>query len=175
MAAFELGRRKFSQEARTLRFEGSHSLARYLVPKIGDLSHEVFYILYLDRNNNFLGEKEMYRGGMTSVTVDARHLFKEAMETDATSVVVCHNHPSGGVAPSLTDDLLTQHLVSVSQVVDVRLLDHIIVSSTKWYSYADQGRIEFMNEIAKQKLKDIESVTLEARNHAGSRGRNHRF
>jgi DNA repair protein RadC len=161
IAAFELGRRRNTHEARTLRFEGSNTLGRYLVPKIGDLPHEVFYIIYLDRNSNFLGEKEIYRGGMTSVSVDARHLFKEAMETDATSVVVCHNHPSGSVSPSHNDDVLTQHLVSVAHIVGVRLLDHLIVTSTKWYSYANQGRIEAMYEIAKEKLKDIEGITLE--------------
>jgi DNA repair protein RadC len=163
MAAFELARRNLAQENRMVKFSGSPELSRYLIPKIGDLPYEVFYVIFLDRRNFFLGEKEMYRGGSAGVTVDARYLYKQVLASTASSIIVCHNHPSGRPTPSNTDDELTQHLVSISEVVGVPLIDHIIVTHKLWYSYADQGVLTSMKAKAKTAMQHIMPVKDDGR------------
>jgi DNA repair protein RadC len=144
IAAFELARRRLANEAQRTHFSDSTSLARYLIPKVGDKSIEVFYVVYLDRQNQVLAEEELFRGGISNVTVDGRLVFKQAMSHSASSIVVCHNHPSGRPTPSRADDLLTEHLLGIAEIVGISVLDHIIVTHRQWYSYADQGLLKPM-------------------------------
>ncbi|HEX2899060.1 MAG TPA: DNA repair protein RadC [Bacteroidia bacterium] len=144
VAGFELARRKLATDHQQVHFMHSGDIARYLIPKIGDLRNEVFYVVSLDRANNVIAEAEVHRGGVSSVTVDARLVFKEAINKLASSVVVCHNHPSGSIRPSKSDDELTAHLVAAGKVLEMRVLDHLIIARQNWYSYADNGRIRQM-------------------------------
>jgi DNA repair protein RadC len=152
-AAFELARRKLAAENYQPQFNYSGDIARYLVPKLGDLRTEVFYMVSLDRRNKVIGEAEIHRGGVSYVTVDARIVFKEAINKLASSIVVAHNHPSGGLEPSKSDDELTYYLVGVSQVVDIPILDHLIIARRQWYSYADSGRLREIEDEAGIDLK----------------------
>lgn len=159
-AAFELARRKLAAENQVVHFRSSADIARYLVPTIGDLPHEVFYVLSLDRQNKLLGESEVHRGGVGHVPVDAKMVFKEAINRLASSIVVCHNHPSGSVLPSKADDSITFQLVCVSKLLDIRILDHVIVARRDWYSYADLGRLGQMEREAGL-LKEQSDVVLQ--------------
>ena len=158
MAAFELARRRLAHENSPFKFSCSKELSDYLMPKIGDLAHEVFYVLFADSRNHIIGEKELYRGGLTKVSVDANHLFKQAMSQSAFSIVIAHNHPSGRELPSESDDELTQHIVAVSRLVGIPVLDHLIVTHRTWYSYADHGLIEVMKTKADKILRDLTKI-----------------
>jgi DNA repair protein RadC len=144
MSAFELAKRRSLDEDRRPIFTCSNDIYNYVSPKIGDLPHEVFYVLFLNRRNQLVIEKEMYRGSNTSVTVDGAYIFGKAISYKATGIILCHNHPSGNKKPSKSDDKLTQQIVSLGGVLQVDVLDHVIVTLQGWYSYADQGVIDMM-------------------------------
>jgi DNA repair protein RadC len=148
VAAFELARRKLSTEHQLVNFTYSGDIARYLIPKIGDLRSEVFYVISLDRKHSVIGESEIHKGGVSSVYVDPKIVFKEAINRLASSIVLCHNHPSGSVLPSKADDKITQHLVAAGRMLEIPILDHIIVARQNWYSYGDHGRIREMEALA---------------------------
>jgi len=152
VASFEISRRKLAQSNLPTNFRDSGSVARYLQPKLGDLAHEVFHVLFLDRSHNLIDECTMFSGGTSAVTVDAKMIFKKAVDKLASSIVVCHNHPSGNTRPSPADDNLTLRLGTFATLMDIRLLDHLIISATGWYSYGDQG------ELVKNQQIIVESV-----------------
>ncbi len=139
VASFELANRRMQSEHLVLRFDTSNALANYLMPKIGNLPYEVFHLIYLDRQNQMLGELEVFRGGVSRVTVDGQYVFKLAISNNASSIVVCHNHPTGCTKPSFEDDDMTQHLIAISEITGIALRDHLVVTHKGWYSYADQG------------------------------------
>lgn len=158
LAAFEIARRRIATENRPQQFGSSKDLAKYLIPKIGDRATEVFYALFLDKQNQILAERELFRGGVHSVSVDAHHLFRLAIANNASAIVVAHNHPSGRELPSRLDDDLTHHLVVLSRVVGILLLDHLIVTDRRWYSYADHGMIDLMRSNAERIFGKIPSI-----------------
>lgn len=146
VAAFELARRKLSTEHQLVNFTFSGDIARYLIPKIGDERKEMFYVISLDRKHNVIGESKIHEGGVSSVNVDPRIVFKEAINRLASSIVLCHNHPSGNPQPSKSDDALTRNLVAAGKLLDIPVLDHVIVARQNWYSYGDHGRIKQMED-----------------------------
>ncbi len=146
VSAFELARRRLADDHRPARFSSSNDLAKYLIPKIGDLPYEVFYVIFLDRGNSLIAEKEFFRGGISHVSVDGISLFKEALVRGASAVVVSHNHPTGRPAPSTADDDLTQYLIGLAHISGITLVDHLIVTHRNWYSYADLGILTKMAE-----------------------------
>ncbi len=158
MSAFELARRKMAAEHQPRRLDGSGALSRYLIPKIGELNYEVFYVIFLDRQNQVVGEKELFKGGLSHVAVDGCYVFQQAISHNASAVIVAHNHPAGSVRPSRADDELTQHLVAISRVVGITLIDHMIVSHRNWYSYADLGMLQAMSINANQMLNGFEGM-----------------
>lgn len=139
VAAFELGRRKGAADHARLKITSSAMAASYLSSKLGDLPHEVFMVLFLNQKNEIKAEKQMFHGGVSSTTVDPKMVFKEAMLQLASSIIVSHNHPSGNPKPSAADIRITRKLVAGAAVCDIRMLDHIIVSSSSYYSFADEG------------------------------------
>lgn len=139
-AALELGRRR--QEAEALpRYRVSNPLetANWLRAKLKDYKHEVFGVLYLNSASKILHFEIVGQGGLTNTAVDARLIFKTALSLGAVSFIVCHNHPSGSLQPSQADKLLTQHIRTGAQYLDIRLLDHIIVSQEGFFSFADNA------------------------------------
>lgn len=141
VSAFELGRRKAQGEILQTRITSSETAARYLMPKLADLEREVFYILFLNRNNVIKAEKQIFTGGVSATVVDAKIIFKEAINHLASSIILAHNHPSGNLKPSHADKQITQKLKAGSQYFDIQLLDHIIVSHKGYYSFADDGEL----------------------------------
>ncbi len=139
VATFELGRRKSQPQAKKFRISSSASAAEYLTPLLEDQEQEIFYVLFLNRNHEIESEKEIFRGGIASTIVDPKLVFREAIHRLASSIIVAHNHPSGNLKPSQADIQITQKLKQGSQLFDINLLDHLIISRKGYFSFADEG------------------------------------
>ena len=111
----------------------------YLQMRLGALPHEVFAVLFLDAQQRLIACEEMFRGTLTQTSVYPREVVKRALELNTASVILSHNHPSGVLEPSRADELLTQTLKSSLQLVDVRVLDHVVVGRTGAMSFAERG------------------------------------
>ena len=103
------------------------------------LPHEEFWILYLNQSNRLLEKYRLSKGGITQTTVDLRLAFKRAFEVGATGLILAHNHPSGGLTPSSSDEQITRKFKLAAASVDLRILDHLIVSKKGYFSFADEG------------------------------------
>lgn len=100
---------------------------------------EEFKVLLLNRNNTVLGVYSMSRGGVSGTVVDAKLVFSVALKCNASSIIIAHNHPSGNLSPSEVDKNLTQKLKQASQYLDIKLLDHLIITKDDFYSFSDNG------------------------------------
>ena len=102
---------------------------------------EFFKVLYLNRAHKPLGIQTISMGGSSSTIVDAKMIFTGALLANAQSIILCHNHPSGNLRPSPHDDMLTRSLVEAGKLLDLPVKDHIILSSSSYYSFSDEGKI----------------------------------
>lgn len=139
-AALELGRRR--QAAATLEktiIKSSLDIAQYLKAVLKDFNYEVFAVLFLNRANKINHFEIISRGGITGTVADPRIILKKALENDAVSLVLSHNHPSGSLKPSRADEELTLKIKEAAKYFDIKILDHIIVSEEGYYSFADEG------------------------------------
>jgi DNA repair protein RadC len=139
-AALELGRRR--QAAATLDktvVQSSKDIAQYLRAVLKDFTYEVFAVLFLNRANKVNHFEIISRGGITGTVADPRVILKRALEQDATSIVLSHNHPSGSLKPSNADEALTKKIKEAAKYLDIKVIDHIIVSEEGYYSFADEG------------------------------------
>jgi DNA repair protein RadC len=109
--------------------------------RIGHLEHEVFGVIHLDTHHRVLKIDEMFRGSLTQTSVYPREVVKEVLACNSCAVILFHNHPSGSAEPSRTDEVLTAQLRAALSLVDVRVLDHMIVTSTEVLSFAERGLI----------------------------------
>ena len=142
VAAMELGRRR--QAALLLEkplVKDSRSVAAYLQTLLKDYHHEVFGVLYLNRAGRIKNFGIISQGGITGTIADPRLIFKKALEEEAVSIILCHNHPSGSLRPSRADEELTLKIREGGKYLDIKLLDHIIVGDEGYFSFADEGRI----------------------------------
>lgn len=140
VAALELGRRR--QAAASLEkpvVSSSADVAVYLQASLRDYKHEVFAVIYLNRANKINDIKIISEGGITGTVADPRIILKLALEKDAVSLILCHNHPSGSLRPSRADEELTQKIKEAARYFDIKVLDHLIVSDDGYYSFADEG------------------------------------
>ena len=139
-AAMELGRRR--QIAMALErpvIKDSPTAAAYLRPQLVDYPYEVFGVLYLNQSGGLKHFEKISKGGITATTVDPRLIFKKALEEDAVSIIVSHNHPSGSLRPSKADEALTAKICEGARYLDIKLLDHIIVGDQGYFSFANEG------------------------------------
>ena len=113
----------------------------YLRLRLGDRPHEVFAVLFMDSQNRVIAYEELFRGTLNQTSVYPREVVLEALNRNAAAVILCHNHPSGSPQPSRADEILTQTLKSALALVDVRVLDHMIVTRGKVLSFAEEGLI----------------------------------
>lgn len=143
LAACELGRRRLLEEAREKKhITTSTDLYNLLKPRMEDLDHEESYAVYMRMDNSIIGQPYLIgRGGISETSVDIRIILREALQRGATTVAIAHNHPSGNHRPSRQDDALTDRLQRACQVMQLRLLDHLIITDTDYYSYREQGKI----------------------------------
>ncbi|MEP7277390.1 MAG: DNA repair protein RadC [Bacteroidota bacterium] len=139
-AALELGRRRQASgflEKQQVR--NSTDIARYLQTLLSDYQHEVFAVVFLNQANKINHFEIISKGGITGTVADPRIILKKALQEDAVSIVLCHNHPSGNLRPSRADELLTRKIKEAAGYFDIKVLDHIIVSNEGYYSFADEG------------------------------------
>ena len=141
-AALELGRRRQTVlSVATDRITSSAEAYQYFRHQLEDLPHEEFWVMYLNRANRIIEIRRHTVGGIASTVVDKRLLLKEALELRAVSMILAHNHPSGNLKPSQIDLSITKDLKSSAALMDIKLLDHLIVTSNKYYSFADEGQL----------------------------------
>jgi DNA repair protein RadC len=139
-AALELGRRRHASSAleKTV-VRTSRDIAQYLQATLKDYNYEVFAVVFLNRANKINHFEIISKGGITGTVADPRIILKKALEEDATSIVLCHNHPSGNLHPSRADEELTKKIKEAAAYFDIKIIDHIIVSEEGFYSFADEG------------------------------------
>jgi DNA repair protein RadC len=138
-AALELGIRRNLFEKEKFVITHSSDVANYLRAKLEHKKHEVFVAVYLNRSNKIQHHEVISTGGITGTVADPRIILKKALEHDATSIILCHNHPSGSLKPSKADEDLTYKIKEAARYFDIGILDHIIVSDEGYYSFADEG------------------------------------
>ena len=142
IAALELGRRrKDSETAVQEKIISSGDAFKQVKPVFMDLLHEEFWILFLSRSNNLIRKEFISRGGVSGTLVDPKMVFKPALQYLASSMILCHNHPSGNLKPSEADLQITKQLKEAGKSLEIPVLDHIIVAEEEYYSFADNNLI----------------------------------
>ena len=140
VAALELGRRRRSEEAvKTNKINSSNSVYELMQPLIGELPHEEFWVIYLNNSNVIIMKNRLSKGGITGTLVDVRLVLKNALEVGAVGLILVHNHPSGSLKPSQSDKQLTQKLAVAAQSLDIKVLDHLIITEKAYFSFADEN------------------------------------
>ena len=142
LAAMELGRRRTStQQTERIPVKSSETVFKLFHPILGDLDHEEFWLLMLNRANRVLGRFKVSQGGLSGTVIDTRIILKKALDNLASSIVVCHNHPSGNNQPSDADVKITEKLKKAAAMVEIKLIDHVIIADKSYFSFADEGLI----------------------------------
>lgn len=140
IAALELGRRRRAEESLELqKITSSKAVFEIMQPIVGELPHEEFWVLYLNNSNKVIYKTQISKGGITGTVVDTRIIYKTALEHNATSLILCHNHPSGVLQASDADKQITRKLKEAGKQLDVLVLDHVIVTEKSYFSFADEG------------------------------------
>ncbi|MBL4745563.1 MAG: DNA repair protein RadC [Flavobacteriaceae bacterium] len=140
ITALELGRRQLiSMEVVPISIAGSKDVFVLMKPLVGDLNHEEFWVIFLNNSNKIIDKTQLSKGGLTGTLVDTRLLFKQAIGLLATGIILCHNHPSGKVNPSESDKILTRKIVDGGTTLDIKVLDHVIITEKTYFSFADEG------------------------------------
>lgn len=141
-AALELGRRrKLEDGVRQEKITSSRDVFDVMQPILGELSHEEFWILYLNNSNKVLQKQQLSKGGITGTLVDVRLVLKQALEVGAVALILCHNHPSGTLRPSNADKQITAKLSNAALSLDIKVLDHLIVTENAYFSFADENQM----------------------------------
>jgi len=142
VAALELGKRRKDANVFTKnKIMGSKDAADYFFPILGDLNHEEFWIMLLDRGNNILDSFMISQGGISGTVIDVRLILKTALEKLSSSMILCHNHPSGTMQASDADLKITRKIKDAAQLMDISVLDHIIIGQNRYLSLSDEGML----------------------------------
>lgn len=140
IAAMELGRRrKLDDLTNKKKISASQDVFDIFQPILCDLPHEEFWVLFLNQSNKVIDKIKISQGGVSATIIDVRIILKHALERLASSIILCHNHPSGNLHPSEQDRSITTKLKEASKYLDISVLDHIIVTDTRFYSFLDEG------------------------------------
>ena len=141
-AALELGRRR---QAGTIinkpALKESRDVALFMQSRLKDQNQELFAVIFLNQSNKVNHFEIVSQGGITGTVADPRIILKKALEKNAVSLILCHNHPSGSLKPSNADQELTTKIKEAAKFFDIKILDHLIVSDEGYYSFADEGLI----------------------------------
>ena len=142
IAALELGKRRKSEDMGSRKkIVSSLDIYSYFHPFLCDLPYEEFWALFLNHSNRIIDRFKISQGGIAETTVDGKLIYKEAIARLASFVVLCHNHPSGNYLPSPQDSAVTQRVKKGLELLDMKLLDHVILTDGNYYSFADAGKI----------------------------------
>lgn len=138
--ALEIGRRRAAQEVpEKPKIGGSKDVFNLLHPYLMDLQVEEFWCVYLNQSNKVIFKERLTKGGINQSIVDIRILFANALSHLATAIVIAHNHPSGNLQPSAQDIAITKSIKNAGELMQIKLLDHLIFSQTSYYSFADEN------------------------------------
>lgn len=139
VAALELGKRHGNADIPLYpKIKSSKDAYTVLKPIYTDYEHEEFWVLFLDNSNKVINRYQISKGGITSTVVDRRLIFKRALLSGAVAIILSHNHPSGSLRPSEQDKAITTMIKKSSSIMDIKLLDHIIVTDKSYFSFADE-------------------------------------
>ena len=140
ITALELGKRRRQSEALERKKVNSSAMVfEMMQPVIGDLSHEEFWAVFLSASNKVISRRCISKGGITGTMADLRMIFREGVINNSTGVIICHNHPSGSCIPSHPDKILTRKIAEAGKVMDIKLLDHLIITEHQYFSFADEA------------------------------------
>ncbi len=142
VAALELGRRrKLSEIMERKKITNSSEAFEAFSSLTSDLPYEEFWVAYLNRANKIINIQKASQGGISGTVIDTRIILKQAIELLASTLILCHNHPSGNLMPSDADKSITQKITEAGKLMDIKVVDHIIVCDQKYFSFADEGLI----------------------------------
>lgn len=142
IAALELGNRKRSQDALAReKVAGSRDVYELFHGELADAQYESFWVLLLNRANRVIRKVNISEGGVSGTVADPKKIYKMALDHNASSIILCHNHPSGNTQPSEADIRLTRKLKDAGLMLDLPVLDHLIVGGDSYFSFADEGMI----------------------------------
>lgn len=140
LSALELGRRRQQTDAlKQKSITSSRQAYELLVPCLGDIQHEEFWIILLNRKSVVIKYKCLTKGGFAGTIVDARQIFYWAIRENASSIILAHNHPSGTLHPSNLDINITMNLIKAGTLLDIKISDHLIITNSGFYSFSDNG------------------------------------
>lgn len=140
LSALELGRRRTQTEIiQKPKIASSKDVFNMIHPILGDLPHEEFWILILNRSNHVIDKIRISQGGISGTVIDARLILKFAIEKFASGIILCHNHPSGNTEPSEPDKKITHKIQNAANFMEINVLDHIIIADKHFFSFADEG------------------------------------
>lgn len=142
-AALELGKRRLDEfrYSKPARIQTSGDVFRIMRPVMFDLDHEEFWCIMLNNANLVTDRIMISSGGMTETTVDIRMIMRQVILCKACGIIISHNHPSGNLSPSVQDQKITDRIKQASGILGIRFLDHIIISGSGYFSFADEGRL----------------------------------
>lgn len=139
VAALEIGRRRRGESAQKItKINSSKDVFELLQPILGELPHEEFWIVYLNNSNKVLHKEQLSKGGITGTLVDIRLVLKQALEYGAVGIILAHNHPSSTLRPSSADKQITNKLKIAAEALDIKVLDHVIITEKAYFSFADE-------------------------------------
>jgi DNA repair protein RadC len=142
IAALELGSRRGAEPHKDFsKITSSNDVFKIMHPFLGDLDHEQFWILMLNNSNKVIYKLPLSKGGITATMVDTRLVFKNALAQGATALILVHNHPSGSLKPSQADKDITRKIKESGKLLDIKVLDHLIVTEKTYFSFADESLI----------------------------------
>jgi DNA repair protein RadC len=142
LTALELGkRRKIEKVIERKKIQSSKDAFEIFGPLLGDLPYEEFWVLLLNRSNSIIDRIKISQGGISGTVTDVRIILKQALENMASGIILVHNHPSGNLKPSDSDTTITQKVKDAGKLMDIAVLDHIIISESGYYSFADAGKL----------------------------------
>ncbi len=139
-AALEMGRRRRGEASEKItKITSSKDVFELLQPILGDLSHEEFWVVYLNNSNKVLHTEQQSKGGITGTLVDVRLVIKQALEYGAVGLILAHNHPSETLKVSNADKKITKKIQLAAEVLDIKVLDHVIITQKAYFSFADNN------------------------------------
>lgn len=116
---------------------------QFFKPFLEDLEYEEFHVLYLNRSNKIIKHETISIGGETGTVTSIKKIYRTAIDVLASAMIIAHNHPSGNLAPSDSDKTITKRIKEAGELIEVKVLDHIIVAKDKYYSFSDEGIINY--------------------------------
>ena len=145
VAAFELARRWFSEEGVTRRrkISSPEEVFRMMYPLLRDLESEECWVIYLNNANVYLGKERLSVGGTEATVLDSKVVLRKACEKKASGIILVHNHPSGNAYPSPADIARTRAIKNALKACEMSLIDHVVIGSSNYYSFADERLIDF--------------------------------